>query len=342
MKWTAFFCERGIPLAMKSKKERSLLEARELLSMYRDMVRIREFEEACPKLYSQGKMGGFLHLYSGQEAVAVGVAHAIHKEDYMISAYREHGLILAKGAHPQNVMAELFGKATGVSKGKGGSMHLFDADLRFMGGYGIVGGHLPLAVGLGYSILYREDDEVVVCLFGDGATNQGVFHEAMNMAALYRAPVVFICENNGYGIGTSVVRASAVAQLYKKSCAYETPGIRVDGMDVLEVYEAVRRAVQNARDGEGPTYIEAVTYRYRGHSISDPGTYRSEQEKKIWQERDPIPNFADWLISKEHATSELIDQIDAEEQARIGDAVSFAEQSPEPDLEQLWADVYVE
>ena len=186
-----------------TRKTKTSMDKVDLLAIYRDMIRIREFEEACPKLYSQGKMGGFLHLYSGQEAIAVGVAHAIHKEDYMIAAYREHGQILAKGAHPNAVMAELFGKATGCSRGKGGSMHMFDPEIRFMGGYGIVGGHLPLAVGLGYAIQYRGGDEVVICLFGDGATNQGVFHEAMNMAALYRVPVIFLCENNGYGIGTS-------------------------------------------------------------------------------------------------------------------------------------------
>ncbi len=326
---------------MKVKKERSLLESGELLAFYRDMVRIRQFEESCPKLYSQGKLGGFLHLYSGQEAVGVGVAHAIHQDDYMISAYREHGLIIAKGVPPKKVMAELFGKPAGVSKGKGGSMHMFDADLRFMGGFGIVGGHLPLSVGLGYSILYREGDEVVICLFGDGATNQGVFHEAMNMAALYKVPVVFVCENNRYGIGTSVARASAVEELYKKSCAYETPGVKVDGMDVLAVYETVRQAVQRAREGGGPSYIEALTYRFRGHSISDPGTYRSEQEKKIWQERDPIPNFADWLTKNGHATSEQIAGIDEEEKKVIEDAIRFAEESPDPDLEELWTDVYV-
>jgi pyruvate dehydrogenase E1 component alpha subunit len=325
---------------MKSKKDRELLEARELLEMYRDMVRIREFEEACPKLYSQGKMGGFLHLYSGQEAVGVGVAHAMHRDDYMISAYREHGLALAKGIPPGSVMAELFGKATGVSKGKGGSMHMYDAELRFMGGYGIVGGHLPLAVGIGQAILYRETDEVAVCLFGDGATNQGVFHEAMNMAALYKVPVVFVCENNGYGIGTSVSRASAVEQLYKKSCAYETPGLKVDGMDVLEVYENVRTAVQRAREGNGPTYIEAITYRFRGHSISDPGTYRSEQEKKIWRERDPIPNFAEWLVREGHAEREDLEKIENGEKKRIEEAIRFADESPEPDSEELWTDVY--
>jgi pyruvate dehydrogenase E1 component alpha subunit len=325
---------------MKSKRERALLEPRELLAMYRDMVRIREFEEACPRLYSQGKMGGFLHLYSGQEAVGVGVAHAIHHEDYMVSAYREHGLILAKGAPPGPVMAELFGKATGVSRGKGGSMHMFDAGLRFMGGYGIVGGHLPLAVGIGYAVNYRGTDEVVLCLFGDGATNQGVFHEAMNMAALYRTPVVFVCENNGYGIGTAVARASAVEELYKKSCAYETPGLKVDGMDVLAVYETVRQAVQRAREGGGPSYIEALTYRFRGHSISDPGTYRSEQERKIWQERDPIPNFAARLVAEGKASREQLAAIDAEEKKTVEEAIRFAEESPEPAAEELWTDVY--
>ncbi|MBE0598571.1 MAG: pyruvate dehydrogenase (acetyl-transferring) E1 component subunit alpha [Desulfuromonadales bacterium] len=327
---------------MKGKKERTRLESRELLSMYRDMVRIRDFEEACPRLYSQGKMGGFLHLYSGQEAVGVGVAHAIHPHDYMIAAYREHGLILAKGAHPNAVMAELFGKATGCSRGKGGSMHMFDPDIRFMGGYGIVGGHLPLAVGLAFSITYQGGDEVVVCLFGDGATNQGVFHEAMNMAALYQVPVVFICENNGYGIGTSVIRASAMESLYKKSCAYETPGLKIDGMDVLEVYEAVREAVQRAREGGGPTYIEAITYRFRGHSISDPGTYRSEQEKKIWRERDPIPNFSAWLQAENHATAEEIASIESEEKSVVAEAIRFAEESADPGPDELWTDVYVE
>jgi pyruvate dehydrogenase E1 component alpha subunit len=211
-----------------------------------------------------------------------------------------------------------------------------------MGGYGIVGGHLPLAVGIGFAIRYRESDEVVVCLLGDGATNQGVFHEAMNMAALYQVPVVFVCENNGYGIGTSVARASAVEQLYKKSCAYETPGVKVDGMDVLAVYETVRQAVQRAREGGGPTYIEAITYRFRGHSISDPGTYRSEQEKKIWQERDPIPNFADLLVKDELVGREQLDKIDAEEKALIEKAIRFAEESPEPAAEELWMDVYAE
>ncbi len=327
---------------MTLKNDCFRLGASELMRIYRDMVRIREFEEACPALYSQGKMGGFLHLYSGQEAVGVGVAHAMHREDFMVSAYREHGLILAKGTPPGPVMAELFGKVTGVSRGKGGSMHMFDAERRFMGGYGIVAGHLPLAVGLGFSILYRESDEVVVCLFGDGATNQGVFHEAMNMAALYKVPVVFVCENNGYGIGTSVGRASSVEQLYKKSCAYETPGSRVDGMNVLEVYDAVRQAINRAREGAGPSYIEAVTYRFRGHSISDPGTYRSEQERKMWKERDPIPNFSRWLIDQGYAGEAIIQGIVEEERALIAKAIEFAEKSPDPDLEELWTDVYAD
>ncbi len=327
---------------MKNRKESSMLEAPELLAIYRDMVRIREFEEACPALYSQGKMGGFLHLYSGQEACGVGISHAMHHDDYMICAYREHGLAIVRGAEPKKVMAELYGRATGISKGKGGSMHMFDPELRFYGGWGIVGGHIPLAVGMGYSVLYRESDDVVICLFGDGATNQGVFHEAMNMAALYHVPVVFICENNQYGIGTSVARASAVEDLYKKSCAYETPGVKVDGMDVLKVYDTVREAIARARAGEGPTYIEARTYRFRGHSISDPGTYRSEQEKKIWRERDPIPNFAKWLLAQGHTTQKEIEEIEKEEKALIDEAIDYAENSPDPDPEQLWTDVYAD
>ena len=306
------------------------------------MVRIREFEESCPRLYSQGKMGGFLHLYSGQEAVGVGVAHALEAKDYMVAAYREHGLILAKGTNPQPVMAELFGKSTGVSGGKGGSMHMFDGEKRFMGGYGIVAGHLPLAVGLGYSIVYQGGDEVVACLFGDGATNQGVFHEAMNMAALYKVPVLFICENNGYGISTSISRSSAVKQLYKKSAAYETPGTKVDGMDVLAVYNAVRLAAENARQEGGPQYIEAITYRFRGHSISDPGNYRSDQEKKLWKERDPIVNFRRRLLEKEHAGEAELDSIEYEEKELLEETINFAENSPFPEPAELWTDIYAE
>jgi pyruvate dehydrogenase E1 component alpha subunit len=310
--------------------------------MYRDMVLLREFEESCPKLYSQGKMGGFLHLYSGEEAVGVGASHAMQDGDYMISAYREHGHIIARGADPKVIMAELFGKATGISQGKGGSMHLASAELNFMGGYGIVGGHLPLAVGLGYAAKYQQTGQVVVCLFGDGATNQGVFHEAMNMAALYHVPVIFICENNGYGIGTSVERASSVTELYKKSCAYETPGNRVDGMNVLAVSQLVREAIERARAGGGPSYIEAATYRFRGHSISDPGNYRSAQEKKIWQERDPIPKFGTYLQEQVGIEQAQLDMILAEEQQRVAAAIEFAEAGPEPAADQLMTDIYVE
>lgn len=318
------------------------LEPEKLLQMYRDMVLLREFEEACPKLYSQGKMGGFLHLYSGEEAVAVGVSHAMREGDCMISAYREHGHILARGADPKNVMAELFGKATGISKGKGGSMHLASRELNFMGGYGIVGGHLPLAVGLAFAAKYQKTEQVTVCLFGDGATNQGVFHEAMNMAALYHVPVIFVCENNGYGIGTSVERASSVTELYKKSCAYETPGNRVDGMDVLAVYRMVKDAIARAREGGGPSYIEAATYRFRGHSISDPGNYRSPLEKKVWQERDPIPKLAAYLLEQLKVEQAQLDTILTEERQRVAEAIAFAEKSPDPTPDQLMTDIYVE
>lgn len=327
---------------MKPISEYPDLKSEKLLKMYRDMVLLREFEEACPKLYSQGKMGGFLHLYSGEEAVAVGVSHAMRDGDCMISSYREHGHILARGADPKTVMAELFGKANGISKGKGGSMHLASHELNFMGGYGIVGGHLPLAVGLAFAAKYLKTDQVTVCLFGDGATNQGVFHEAMNMAALYHVPVIFVCENNGYGIGTSVERASSVTELYKKSCAYKTPGHRVDGMNVLSVYQMVKDAVELAREGGGPTYIEAATYRFRGHSISDPGNYRSPQEKKVWQDRDPIPKLAAYLLEQVKVEQAQLDTILAEERQRISDAIAFADASPDPAPDQLMTDIYVE
>ncbi len=329
-------------MEMTEKLPGENLEKEELLKIYRDMVRIREFEESCPRLYSQGKMGGFLHLYSGQEAVGVGVAHALDPNDYMVGAYREHGLVLAKGTHPKRVMAELFGKATGVSRGKGGSMHMFDGEKRFMGGYGIVAGHLPLAVGLGYSIVYNDGDEVVACLFGDGATNQGVFHEAMNMAALYDVPVLFICENNGYGISTSVSRSSSVKQLYKKSAAYETPGTKVDGMDVLAVYDEVRLAAEKVRRGGGPHYIEAITYRFRGHSISDPGTYRSDQEKKLWKERDPILNFRVRLLARAMASEAELESIEYEEKELLEETIQFAEDSPFPEPDELWTDIYAD
>jgi pyruvate dehydrogenase E1 component alpha subunit len=314
----------------------------QLLELYRRMALIRRFEEKAAEMYGRGKITGFCHLYAGEEAVAVGAITALYDKDYVVSTYREHGHCLAKGASARSVMAELFGKATGISHGRGGSMHLFDAELRFMGGYAIVGGGLPLAVGLGLSVQYKEEPEVVCCFFGDGALPQGAFHESLNMAALWKLPVVFICENNFYGMGTLVQNAISQEELYRFAEPYKIPGVRVDGMDVLEVYTATTEAVARAREGDGPSLIEAVTYRFRGHSMSDPAEYRSKREERIWQERDPIKNLRRRLLSEKRATEARLDEIDHEVADVIEDAVKFADESPEPSLDELGKGVYVE
>jgi len=328
----------------KHVAERALLtmDESQLLELYRRMVLIRRFEEKTAEMYSRGKITGFCHLYAGEEAVAVGAISALYDKDYVVSTYREHGHCLAKGSSPRSVMAELFGKTTGLSRGRGGSMHLFDPNIRFMGGYAIVGGGLPLAVGLGLSILYKEEPEVVCCFFGDGALPQGAFHESLNMASLWKLPVIFICENNFYGMGTMVQNAICQEELYRFSEPYKMPGVRVDGMDVLEVYRATTEAAAHAREGEGPSLIEAVTYRFRGHSMSDPAEYRSRREERIWQERDPIKNLRRKMLHDGRASDARLGEIDNEVAAVIDDAVKFAEESPEPALEELGKHVYVE
>ena len=314
----------------------------ELLEIYRLMSLIRRFEEKAAEMYALGKIGGFLHLYIGQEAVAVGATSICRPDDYAVSSYREHGHCLAKGASPRAVMAELFGKSTGISKGRGGSMHLFDPMLRFMGGYAIVGGGLPLATGLGLSIAYREDPEVVCCFFGDGALPQGAFHESLNMASLWKLPVIFVCENNFYGMGTLVQNAICQEELYRFADPYKIPGIRVDGMDVVEVYAAVSEAAGRAREGKGPSLIEAITYRFRGHSMSDPAEYRSKREERIWQERDPIKRYRNLLTHERRILPAVLDRIDQEQSAVVDDAVKFADESPEPPLSELTKNVYVQ
>ena len=318
------------------------LDEAQLLAIYRKMALIRRFEEKSAEMYTRGKITGFCHLYAGEEAVAVGAIEALYDKDYVVSTYREHGHCLAKGAEPRAVMAELLGKATGISHGHGGSMHLFDPDLRFMGGYAIVGGGLPLAVGLGLSIAYKEEPEVACCFFGDGALPQGAFHESLNLASLWKLPVIFICENNFYGMGTLVQNAICQEELYRFAEPYKMPGVRVDGMDVLDVYRAVTEASARAREGDGPSLIEAVTYRFRGHSMSDPVEYRSKREERIWQERDPIKNLRRRLLAEKRVAEARLDQIDAEVGAVIEDAVKFADESPEPLLEEITKDVYVE
>jgi pyruvate dehydrogenase E1 component subunit alpha len=314
----------------------------ELLEVYRLMTLIRRFEDKVAEMYTRGKITGFCHLYAGEEAIAVGAIHGLYDKDYVVSTYREHGHCLAKGASPRVVMAELFGRATGISKGRGGSMHLFDPVLRFMGGYAIVGGGLPIATGLALAIAYRADPEVVCCFFGDGALPQGAFHESLNMASLWKLPVIFVCENNFYGMGTLVQNAICQEELYRFADPYKIPGVRVDGMDVIEVYAAVSEAAARAREGKGPSLIEAVTYRFRGHSMSDPAEYRSKREERIWQERDPIKRFRNLLTHERRVAPAVLDRIDQEESAAVDDAVKFADESPEPPLSELTKDVYVE
>jgi pyruvate dehydrogenase E1 component alpha subunit len=314
----------------------------ELLELYRRMSLIRRFEDRVAEMYTRGKITGFCHLYAGEEAVAVGAIHGLYDKDYVVSTYREHGHCLAKGASPRAVMAELFGKATGISKGRGGSMHLFDPVLRFMGGYAIVGGGLPIATGLGLSINYREEAEVVCCFFGDGAVPQGAFHESLNMASLWKLPVIFVCENNFYGMGTMVQNAICQEELYRFADPYKIPGVRVDGMDVIEVYAAVSEAAARAREGKGPSLIEAITYRFRGHSMSDPAEYRSKREERIWQERDPLKRFRILLMHERRLAPATLDGIDQAVTAVVDDAVKFADESPEPPLAELTRNVYAE
>jgi pyruvate dehydrogenase E1 component alpha subunit len=318
------------------------LDETQLLDVYRKMVTIRRFEEKAAEMYTKGKITGFCHLYAGEEAVAVGAIQALYDKDYVVSTYREHGHCIAKGAEPRVVMAELFGKETGISHGRGGSMHLFDPVLRFMGGYAIVGGGLPIAAGLGLSVMYKEEQEIVACFFGDGALPQGAFHESLNLAALWNLPVVFICENNFYGMGTLVQNAISQEHLYKFAEPYKIPGVRVDGMDVLEVYGAVTEAAARAREGDGPSLIEAVTYRFRGHSMSDPVEYRSKREERIWLERDPIKNLRKKLLTERGQDEAHLKEIEAEVEDVIEESVRFADESPEPRLEDVGKHVYVD
>ncbi len=328
----------------KHVAERTLLTLTEseLLDMYRRMALIRRFEDKAAEMYSRGKITGFCHLYAGEEAVAVGAIYALYDKDYVISTYREHGHCLAKGATARSVMAELFGKSTGISRGRGGSMHLFDANVRFMGGYAIVGGGLPLAVGLALSIQYKEEGAVVCCFFGDGALPQGAFHESLNMASLWKLPVIFVCENNFYGMGTVVQNAICQQELYRFAEPYKMPGVRVDGMDTLDVYRATLEAAARAREGEGPSLIEAVTYRFRGHSMSDPAEYRSKREEQIWRERDPIKNLRRRLLTEREIAESTIKAIEDAVAEEIEDAVRFADESPEPSVDELTKNIYAE
>ncbi len=308
----------------------------------RQMLLIRRFEEKAGEAYSLGKIGGFCHLYIGQEAVAVGAIAALREDDYITSAYREHGQALARGISSRAVMAELFGKRTGCSGGKGGSMHLFDANLGFLGGHGIVGSHIPLAAGAAFAIKYRGGDQVSLCFFGEAAANIGAFHETLNMASLWELPVIFLCENNGYGMGTAIARASAVRDLAVRGTAYDMPSEAVDGQDVLVVREAVGRAVARARQESQPTLLEVRTYRYVGHSMSDAahGTYRSKDEVEEFRRRDPITVLADRMREAGALDDGGWEQLEADVKAEVEDAYTFAEESPDPEPSDLYTDVY--
>lgn len=311
-----------------------------LLNLLYQMILIRRFEEKCAESYSLGKIGGFCHLYIGQEAVAVGALSAIRQDDYVLTSYRDHGHAIAKGVSPDEVMAELYGKAGGCSAGKGGSMHLFDADVNFLGGHAIVGGQIPLGTGVAFASKYKGTDQVTLCFFGEAAVNQGAFHESLNMAQLWKLPCIYVCENNQYGMGTSLERAMSLQDVSQKAHAYELASEFVDGMDVLAVREAVMRGVKRARESYLPTLLEIRTYRFMGHSMSDPGNYRTRAEIEKHQERDPIKLFTESLLEQKVIEQSAIDEIEKRVREEVEHSVRFAEESPLPDLKELYTHVY--
>ncbi|HKG39651.1 MAG TPA: pyruvate dehydrogenase (acetyl-transferring) E1 component subunit alpha [Conexibacter sp.] len=304
------------------------------------MLLIRRFEERAGELYAKAKIGGFLHLAIGEEATIVGAARALRDSDYLISTYRSHGHAIARGTSPDKVMAELFGKEGGCSRGRGGSMHMFDLERRFMGGYGIVGGNLPIAAGFGLSADLLRTDDATLCMFGDGASNQGTFGETMNLAALWRLPIVFMVSNNQFGMGTALARHSAVTDLRRKGESFGVPGVRCDGMDVADTHRTIVDALQRARDERQPVLVEAVTYRFRGHSMADPEEYRTREQVAEWRRRDPIALFSARLEDAGVLDADGVAKLDAEAVARVDEAVAFADASPFPAPESLYDDVY--
>lgn len=312
------------------------------LYWYRIMLLQRRFEEKAGQLYGMQKIRGFCHLYIGQEAVSAGMMTAIEPQDNVITAYRDHGMALAKGMSAKECMAELFAKATGCSKGKGGSMHFFSKEHRFFGGHGIVGAQIGLGAGIAFADQYNGNDSVTLCYFGDGAARQGILHETLNMSVLWNLPVIFICENNHYAMGTSVQRTSKVVDIYKMAEAYDMPTYSVDGMDPIAVHEGIAKAAKLARTKGGPSFIEMKTYRYRGHSLSDPAKYRSKEEVEEYKEKDPIEEVAKILISKKWATEKDLEKIQDEIHNEVEEAVQFAEESPYPDDSEVYKDIYAE
>lgn len=324
-----------------AKKKQSV--SKELLiDMYQDMCLFRRFEEKVGVAYTKRKFSGFCHLHIGQEGLAVGVQKALRDSDYMISGYRSHTQAIGKGIEPKQVMAELFGKVDGVCRGKGGSMHMFSESLRFLGGHGIVGGQTPLAAGVGFAIRYREEDDVCVCYMGDAAQNQGQFYEAMNMAATWDLPVLFIIENNKYGMGTDIRRTTSVDHLWKRALAFDMDHSDVDGMNVIATHDHVSNIVEKMRKDKKPHLLEALTYRYRGHSVSDPGTYRTKKEVEDYQKnKDPIKQLGAYLLEQGHASEEELKSFDTAAKAKVKEAEAFADESPNPPIEELWDHVLV-
>jgi pyruvate dehydrogenase E1 component alpha subunit len=329
--------------AEPAQDEAALPSADQLFDYYREMLLIRRFEEKAGQLYGMGLIGGFCHLYIGQEAVVVGMQSTIVDKDAIITSYRDHGHMLAAGMDPKGVMSELTGRRDGYSKGKGGSMHMFSREKSFYGGHGIVGAQVPIGTGLAFAHKYNGHKNVSLTYFGDGSANQGQVYEAMNMAALWKLPVVYIIENNRYGMGTSVERSTAITELYRHGQAFGIPGEAVDGMDVLAVRAAGERAVEHARSGQGPYILEMQTYRYRGHSMSDPAKYRTKEEvDKYRTERDPIDHVRKLMLEGKMVDEAQLKAIDAEIRKIVNDAAEFAQHSPEPDPSELWTDVLAE
>ncbi|WP_345949435.1 MULTISPECIES: pyruvate dehydrogenase (acetyl-transferring) E1 component subunit alpha [unclassified Mucilaginibacter] len=312
------------------------------LMWYELMLLMRKFEEKTGQLYGQQKIRGFCHLYIGQEAVLAGAVSALRHEDSMITTYRDHAHALAKGTSPGAIMAEMYGKATGISKGKGGSMHMFDKANHFYGGHGIVGGQIPLGAGIAFAEMYKGTEFVNVCYMGDGAVRQGALGETFNMAALWKLPVIFVCENNGYAMGTSVARSTADVDIYKLGLPYGIPSSAVDGMDPVAVHNAMDEAAQRARAGEGPTFLEMRTYRYKGHSMSDPQKYRTKEEVESYKAKDPIEIVKQAIEKNGYADEKWFEEIAAKIKAQVDEAVQFAEESPWPEASELYTDVYVQ
>ncbi|MDR9393561.1 pyruvate dehydrogenase (acetyl-transferring) E1 component subunit alpha [Roseovarius sp. SYSU LYC5161] len=330
-------------MAARKTANKPNISAEELKQFYRDMLLIRRFEEKAGQLYGMGLIGGFCHLYIGQEAVVVGLEAAAEDGDKRITTYRDHGHMLACGMDPNGVMSELTGRDGGYSRGKGGSMHMFSKEKHFYGGHGIVGANVPLGAGLAFADKYRDNDRVTFTYFGDGAANQGQVYETFNMAALWDLPVVFVIENNQYAMGTSQQRSTSTPDIYTRGDAFGIPGQAVDGMDVLAVKEAGDKAVAHCREGKGPYILEIKTYRYRGHSMSDPAKYRTREEvQKMREEKDAIEHVRELLLSGKHATEEDLKAIDKEIKGIVNDAAEFSKDSPEPATEELWTDVYAD